>query len=332
MSRLQSTLFLLVLGLSPPARAYEDSPTPEPAAAPEATAGPIQPFVPPGIDYPGIVDLGPRFSLYVDHTYEYTDDLSTFWWVDGRGSNYRVALGGAYRFGNLQVHAEVPLQYTQLTISSLMGQPPVDADRNKAAFSLGDIITGAAFFWDLLPFDGMPTHVGLGLRVRLPTHTTKYRFGLIDGSTLEFYFPYYLHVAPAALLSTSYGPFFVVVNEGALGMLAKDVNLGGVLQQIPNIYFWESHVAAGLAATDWFAFTVEFESFVQLNRVNVENMTNLNDTRAVFLTLGPTFDIGNYRIAVAGRWDMGYWRSARDFGVITFSGSNAILARLSYLF
>ena len=334
MRRLQLTILVLVLGLATTAAAYEDSPTPEPGTAPasrEASVGPIQPFVPPGIDYPGIVDLGPRFSLYVDHTYEYTDDLSTFWWVEGRGTNYRVALGGAYRFGNLQVHAEVPLQYTQLTISSLMHQPPVDADRNKAAFSLGDVITDAAYFLDLLPVEGMLTHVGLGLRVRWPTHTTKYRFELQDLSILEFGFPYYLHLAPAAVLSTSYGPIFLVVNQGALAMLAKDVYLQGILQRIPNIYFWESHVALGLAATDWLAFTVELLTFVQLNHVDVEQMTNLNDTKATFLNLGGTLDLGNYRLAVAGRLDLA-GRSSRDFGVITFSGSRAFLVRLSYLF
>ena len=336
MRRLELRILLLVLGLSAPALADEESAPVESPDGPSALtteppAGPLQPLVPPGIDYPGIIDLGPRFSLYVDHTYEYTDDLSTFWWVDGRGTNYRVALGGAYRWGNLQVHAEVPLQYTQLTIISLMKQPPVDADRSKASFSLGDVITDAAYFWDL-PIDAMPTHVGLGLRVRWPTHTTKYRFELQDHSILEFGFPYYLHLAPAALLSTSYGPVFLVVNQGVLAMLAKDVMLGGVLQRIPNIYFHESHVAAGLAATDWLAFTVELVSFIQLNRVDVDLMTNLNDTRAVFLNPGVTLDLGNYRLAVAFRWDMGYWRSARDFGVITFSGSSAILARLSYLF
>jgi hypothetical protein len=335
MTRGLSTILVVAFGFAAPAVAYEDVPAPDEAPdtarSDAATAGPREPLVPPAIDYPGIIDFGPRFALYVDHTYEYTDDLSTFWWVDGRGTNYRIGLGGAYRWGNLQLHAELPLQYTQLTIFSLMGQPPIDADRSKAAYSLGDVITDAAYYWDL-PFDDFPTHLGVGLRARLPTHTTKYRFGLIDGSILEFGFPYYFHLAPAALLSTSYGPVFLVVNEGALAMLAKDINLGGVIQQIPNIYFWESHVAAGLAATDWLAFTVELASYLQLNRVNVQNMANLNDTRAVFLNPGVTLDLGNYRLAVAFRWDMGYWRSARDFGVITFSGSSALLARVSYLF
>jgi hypothetical protein len=176
-------------------------------------------------------------------------------------------------------------------------------------------------------------HVGLGLRVRWPTHTTRYQFGLAPpaGGTVEFGFPYYLHLAPAALFSTSYGPVFLVVNEGVLAMLAKDITIGGILQRIPNIYFWESHVAAGLAATDWLAFTLELLSFVQLNRVDVEQMTNLNDTRAVFLNPGATLDLGSYRLAVAGRFGL-TGRSTRDFGVITFSGSHAFLVRLSCLF
>jgi len=340
MTGLRSKILVLVLGLAAPAFAYEDSPADEPgtetmASDPALATGPIQPFVPPAIDYPGVIDLGPKLALYIDHTYEYTNDLSTFWWVRGRGNNYRVAFGGVYAFGNLRVHAEVPLQYTRLAIDSLMGKQPTDADRTKAALSLADLITDAAYFWNL-SIGAMPTHVGLGMRIRWPTHTTKYSFGLVTGSTVEFGFPYYLHLAPAALVSTSYGPVFLVANQGLLAMLAKDVNIGGVIQPIPNIYFWESHVALGLAATDWLAFTVELLSFVQLNRAVLIDPTtstqdSLIDTRAVFLNPGVTLDIGNFRLAAAGRLDL-TGKSTRDFGVITFSGSRALLARLSYLY
>jgi hypothetical protein len=335
MRRPELIILVLVLASSATALADEEStpviaPADPDALTTERAVGPAQPLIPPGIDYPGIVDRGPRLWLYVDYTYESTNDLATFWWVQGRGTNYRFAVGGGYRVGGLVFHGEVPIQYTQLTIDSLMQQPPIDADRSKAAVSLGDINTDAAYFWDL-PSDALLTHVGLGLRVRWPTHTTKYRFSLIDGSTIEFGFPYYLHLAPAALLSTSYGPVFLVVNEGVLAMLAKDVTLGGILQRIPNIYFHESHVAAGLAATDWLAFTVELVSFIQLNRVDVEQMTNLNDTRALFLNPAVSLDLGQCRVALAWRFGLS-GRSSRDFGVITFSGSRAFLARLSYLF
>lgn len=340
MRGLQSSIVVLVLGLAPTALAYEDAPEaaalepPDGAHAEESAkgSGPVEPFVPPAVDYPGIVDRGPRLSLSIDHTYESTDDLSTFWWVHGRGNNYRVAVGGTYRSGGLQIHAEVPLQYTQLSIDTLMGEPPTDADRRKATLSLGDIAGDAAFFWTL----GDETYVGLGLRVRLPTHTTKFSFALVNQTTMEFGIPYYLHLAPAALLSTSYGPLFLVANEGMLAMLAKDIDLGGIWQRIPNLYFWESHVTAGLAATDWLAFTVELLGVAQLNHAGINdpttgNQTNIENIRALFINPGMTLDLGRYRLAAAARWDLS-GRSARDFGVLTFSGSRAFLARLSYLF
>ncbi len=338
----RALILVLALALAEPARAYEDLPSIEPApdsarAHLEAPAGPIAPFVPPAIDYPGIVDLGPRASLYVDHTYEHAGDLSTFWWVRGRGNNYRAAVGASFAFGDLRVHAEVPLQYTQLAIDSLMGNQPTDADRTKAALSLGDVITDAAYFLDL-PGDVLWTHLGLGLRVRWPTHTTRYRFGLMSGGIVEFSFPYYLHLSPAAILSTSAGPVFLVVNQGVLAMLAKDIDLGGIWQRIPNMYFWESHVAAGLAATDWLAFTVELASAVQLNRVEMTNpmapsgeQTRLFSTRAVFINPGATLDLGRYRLSLAARLGLP-GNSTRDFGVFTFSGTHAFLVRLSYLF
>jgi hypothetical protein len=340
MRRLPSSILVLVLGLAAPVRAYEESPSLEPgseapAAAADTQVGPIQPFVPPAVDYPGIIDLGPRLALHVDHTYEYTNDLSTFPWVQGRGNNYRVAVGGMYRFGNLQLRAEIPVQYTQLTLDTLMGQLPADSDRTKAAFSLGDVVTNGAYFFEL-PITATRIYVGLGLQMRLPTHTTRFRFGLMGGGTAEFAFPYYVHLAPAALLSASYGPFFLVVNQGALAMLAKDITIEGILQRIPDIYFWESHVASGLAATDWLAFTVELLGFVQLRRVAMTNMLSPDqpsvlDIRALSVNPGLTLDLGGFRLAVAGRIGLS-GRSTRDFGVITFSGSHAVLTRLSYLF
>ena len=335
MRRLQSRILVLALGLTAPAFAREDSPeSPDigPVAEAPATtgAGPARAFDPPRIDYPGIQSLGPGISLYVDQTTEFTSDLSTFWWVHGRGINYRVAAGGTYQTGGLRLNAELPVQYTLLSIDSLMNQAPIPADSSKAAFSLGDVITGAAYYWEL-PGDAVTTSLGLGLRVRWPTHTTKYAFGLIDGTTIEFGFPYYLHVAPGALLSMSYGPVSLVVNQGVLGMLAEDVDIGGVVQRIPNIYFWESHLAAGVDATDWLLLSVELLSFVQLNRVDVDNMTGLNNTRALSLDPGITLALGDFRLAVAGRIGLA-GRSSRDFGVITFSGTHAVVARVSRVF
>ena len=331
-----SRILVLLLGAATPTFADDESPiegnTSDASGERGTTTAPAPPksFYPPGIDYPPMQGLGAGVSIYVDHTYETTNDLSTFWWVKGSGRNYRVAVGGLYQSGGLHLNAEVPVQYTQLFIDTLMGLDPTPADKTKSVVSLGDIITGATYLWDL-PLDAAKTEFGLGLRVRWPTHTTKYKFGLVDGSSLEFGFPYYLHLEPGLLLSTRLGPVSLTINEGVLAMLARDVWIGDILQPIPNVYFWESHVAADVVATDWLDFSVEVLSCVQLNQVTVSTMTNLNNTRAVFITPGVTIDLGNYRLVLAGRFGLP-GRSSRDFGVITFSGSNAYLARVSYMF
>jgi hypothetical protein len=331
-----SFVLVLLLGATGPAFADEDFPlgesSPDASGEGDTTSAPASPkgFYPPNIDYPPLQGLGTSSSLYVDQTFESTNDLSTLPWVKGRGRNYRLAVGGQYQLDGLRLNAEVPVQYTQLSIDTLMGVEPADSDRSKSVISLGDIATGAAYLWDL-PIQAAKTNLGLGLRVRLPTHTTKYKFGLQGGGTVEFGIPYYLHLAPGVLFSTHMGPVSLSLSEGVLAMLARDVWIGDLLQPIPNLYFWESHVAADVAATDWLDISVEVLSCVQLGQVTVSNMTDLNGTRAVFINPGVTVDFGNYRLALAGRFGMP-GRSSRDFGVITFSGSNAYLARLSYVF
>ena len=326
-----ASLPVVTLCLAGSALASEQTPRPESGSRPPSDEpAPFKNFAPPRVDYPGSLQIGRGLVVSLDHTYQATDDLSTFWWVKGRGENYRLALGASYQTGGLQVDAEIPVQYTRLEIDSMMGLPPTEPDRKKAGGSLGDLITSGSHQWSL-PTRAPQAQVGLGLRVRWPTHTTRFGFGLVDGSILEFNFPYYLHLAPALLLSATHGSFSVVVHQGMLGMLAKDVTIGDVLQRIPNLYFWESHLAAGFRAFDFLVLSIELTSFVQLNRVDVDMMTNLNHIRAVFLNPGVTFEHGNYRLALAGRIGIG-GRSSRDFGVITFSGAHAFLARLGYVF
>jgi hypothetical protein len=292
-------------------------------------APPLASAAPP-VDYPGVLQVDSGLSLYLDHTYETVNDLSTFWWVQGRGSNYRLAAGGVYRGGNWRLSAEIPVQYTILQIDALMGLPPTEEDRRKATTSLGDLQTSIAYLEDTTLGD-LPVALGVGLRVRWPTHTTRYRFGLIDGSILEIGFPYYLHVAPCLFASTTQGPLTVTLNQGVLGLLAKDVTIGDVLQRIPNVYFWESHWAIDWAIVPWLIGSTEVVGMVQLNRVDVDNMSNLNDTRAVFVIPGVTLDLESVRVALAARFGV-TGRSSRNFGVITFSGDRAFLARASYVF
>ncbi len=175
---------ILVLLLAWPLRASADEESATEGAGPdspderEAAVAPAPPrgFSPPGIDYPQLQSVARGISLYVDQTYETTNDLSTFWWVRGRGRNYRVAVGGIFQIGDVDLHVEVPIQYTQLSIDSLMGLPPTDADQTKAAFSLGDIITGATYWWDSASRGGEnPPRCGAARALAPPHHEIQIR-------------------------------------------------------------------------------------------------------------------------------------------------------------
>ena len=286
---------------------------------------------PPGIDYPAAQALGVGTSLYIDHTYESTEDLSTFTWVTGHGSNYRVAAGGNLQLGDLYLTAEIPLQYTRLHIDTLQGAPTIDQDREKASLSLGDIIVGGNLLWDI-PVDAFRLRIGAGLRSRLPTHTTQYAFRLASGYIFQFGFPYYLHVSPGIVLVASSKFLTFRVEQALLGMVAivRDVIFDNIRMDIPDLYFWESHYAVIAKPIEWLGLSAELVSCIQLNRVADGGYTTLHNLKALMLDPAITVDFGGYRASLAGRF--GLTHGAQDFGVITFSGTRALLLRLSYVF
>jgi len=301
-----------------------------PSPAAEAAPPPVDLALPSGIDYPALQTLGGGSTLFVDFTNERSDDLSTFFWVKGRAVGYRAAVGGSLRLGGLLLNIELPVQLTRLYIDSLGDSPPIASDRQKSSFSLGDVVGGGNYAWRL-PFDALTALVGVGMRMRLPTHTMQYSFSLANQpKPYSFGFPYYFHLAPAALLFVSYGPLSLTVNQGLLAMLAKNTTLLNMPLNIPNVYFWESHYAAGLRPVHWLTLSLELISCVQLSHIDDDNFKTLNHLKAFYLDPGVAFDIGAYRISLAGRFGLG--GDTERFGVITFSGSQAFLARLSYLF
>jgi hypothetical protein len=341
MRRIWSLTLGLGLGLASSALAADDDPfeQPPPASAPAAPAEAAKSIDPPGIDYPALQAFGARSSLYIDHTYEYSNDLSTFYWVRGRAAGDRIALGGTLRLGGFHLNVEVPILITRLYIDQLgttkdsagntVPAVPAASNRMKSAFSLGDVVGGASYAWDLST-DSITALVGLGLRVRLPSHTMTYSFSLESGGFYNFGFPYYFHLAPAAIGLFVFGPISLTINEGVLAMLAKNTTLLGVPLDIPNVYFWESHYAMSVLATSWLGLSVELISCVQLSHIDAPNFQALNQLKAFYINPGVTFDIGQYRLALAGRLGLG--KDTERFGVITFAGSQAFLARLSYLF
>jgi hypothetical protein len=333
--------WILPLAGAAPAFAQEDEPEvpPPPAGEPDAEvpsfasapapSPPTKLPIPPGVDYPPVQALRGESTIYLDYTYEISNDLSTFYWVKGHAAGHRVALGGNLHLGGLQLNAELPVQLTQLFIDSLGNQAPTAADREKSSYSLADVIAGGSYVWGIAhaPF---AVFGGLGMRVRLPTHTMSYRFTLIDGSPYSFGFPYYFHLAPAGLFFAAWGPVSLTVNQGLLAMLAQNTTLLNLPVNIPNVFFWESHYAVALRPVHWLGLSFELISCIQLSHIYDQNFQSLNRLKAFYLDPGVSFDIGSYRISLAGRFGPG--KDTERFGVITFSGSQALLARLSYLF
>ena len=120
------------------------------------------------------------------------------------------------------------------------------------------------------------------------------------------------------------------IEQGVLAMLARDASIDGIRQPIPNLYFWESHYAAIAQPSEWFGFSVELVSCIQLNQADDGGYTTLHNVKALMLDGGPAFDFGSFRASVMGRF--GLTHGAQDFGVITFSGTRAVMGRLSYVF
>jgi len=328
MRRFHLPAWLVFLAVTTDALAQESEPVLDPPSTEEPAAA-AKSIPPPGLDYPQLQVLGGGSTLYIDHTYETSDDLSTFYWVKGHASAYRVALGGSLRVGAFQANVELPVTLTRLFIDSLGSAPPIPADRQKSSFSLGDVVGGGSYAWQL-PTGSVTAFLGLGMRVRLPTHTMTYSFQLVDGSPYAFGFPYYFHLAPAGLFLVSWGPLSLTVNQGVLAMLAKNTTLLGLPLNIPNIFFWESHFALSALPVDWLGLSLELITCIQLSHIDDQNFQDLNHLRAFYLDPALSLDFGSYRIALAGRFGLG--NDTQKFGVITFAGSRALLARLSYLF
>src|SRR5205823_3336742 len=91
--------------------------------------------------------------------------------------------------------------------------------------------------------------VGAALFVRIPTHTTKFKFSSPAGD-LDFDFPRYVHIAPSVLFATSYGPFSFFTNQGALLMPGTSVKTNISSTDYPSLFFYDGHFTVGMFLPD----------------------------------------------------------------------------------
>jgi len=304
----------------------EDEPAdtaPEPDAPDETF-----PDEPAAVEAPRMRNVEPRTRLYVDGTVAASRDLSALPTIAGTARGARLGIGGSLKLGRFQLDAELPgFQVTRLDLLDVNEAIMIDPrDRRQTSYALGDARAGAQWTTPL-PTDAVALVAGLGVGVRVPTHTGRFTFHLVDGSEGFYVLPYYFHVQPALLFGAAVGPVTFVMNQGALVMLGPDGEIANLPVETPTLYFWDAHYALAVRAAPWLALSLAASTTIQLSRLDPVMFPRLNHVRAAFLLPGVMVRLGANRIDLVARF--GVTPGAEPIGVITYSGTSSLMLRVT---
>ena len=283
---------------------------------------------PAAVEAPRMRNVEPRTCVYIDGTVAASRDLSALPTIAGRARGARLAIGGSWKIGRFQLDAELPgFQVTRLDLLDVNEAIMIDPrDRQQTSYGLGDSRAGAQ--WTApMPTGAVATVAGLGVGVRLPTHTGRFTFHLVDGSEGYYVLPYYVHVQPTLLFGAAVGPVTFVMNQGALVMLGPDGEIANLPVETPTLYFWDAHYAVSVRAASWLALSLAVSTTVQLSRLDPVMFPHLNDVRAAFLLPGVMVRAGATRFDLVARF--GVAPGAEPIGVITYSGTRSLLVRVT---
>ena len=284
-------------------------------------------YAAPSVDGPALRLPLTLTGLYVDASVAKSGDLSALPFIAGSGRNIPFVVGGALRWHDFAYTLEVPfVQVTTLNVTAIPGGTPIPQDMHQTAISFGDVRLGINWTQHLSP----ALIGGFGLRARVPTHTTQFRFHLVDGSLATYSFPYYFHVDPTAILGGAFGRFTVVVNQGAVVLAGPSGDFAGQYIDVPTIVFWDAHYAVSYAPVDVVGGSVELGTDIQINHVGGTNFQKLNDVRSVWIAPALQFHAGAFRIDAIAR--IGLTRGADLFGVLEYAGTSSYTLRVSRTF
>lgn len=305
-----------------------DEPTPRAAAADPRDAFR---YDPPTIEAPRLRNAEPRTTVYLDATYARSNDLSALPNIAGKAYGFRLAAGGSLKLGRFQLDLELPAgQYTALALEDPNALFIIDPnDKHQSAISLGDSRLGAQWTAALDAKD-VAIVAGFGLSVRIPTHTTRFTFHLIDGSEGLYVLPYYFHIEPTIIFGEAIGPISFVMNQGALALLGPDGTVADIPVVTPTIYFWDAHYGISARIVEGFGLSFALNTTYQLNKLDPVVFPNLNRVRSAYATPGAQFQFGHYRLDVVGR--IGIKRGAEPMGVVTFAGTDSVMVRVSRIY
>ncbi len=305
---------LLLAALAGPARADDDG------------QSVLQTFYPPPVDGPALRLPESPTRLYIDAAYASSNDLSVLPYIEGKGTNFRFALGGVWRWRRFSFEAELPFaNVTTLDVTMVPGGVPNPEKQTGTA--LGDLRVGAIWTERLA---GEALVAGLGYRTRLATHTTRFDFYLpTNGDSVSYVFPYYFHLEPTVVVGGALGRFTYAVNEGVLAMIGPDGDFLGLPVIVPTLIFWDSHVAVSYAPFDFLGASVELGTDVQVNEVN-DSQFPIDNLRSTWLAPALQFHLGDWRLDAIARIGLG--RKTEQFGVLEYVGTSSYSLRATVAF
>ena len=282
-------------------------------------------YYPPAVDGPALRLPESLTHLYADAAYAISNDLTALPYIAGQGRNWRGAVGGAWRWRRFAFDGQLLVNLTTIDVTSVLNQAPLPEDKHQTKVSLGDLTLGAT--WTERITDGEGLIGGLGVRGRLPTHTTRFEFHLNDGSIATFVIPYYFHVEPTLILGGAIGPVTYVMNQGAVVLLGPDANFDTEHITVPTIYLYDAHYAVGVAPWRFLGASVELATTIQLNRVAGVDFQKFNDIRAVWVAPAVQIHVGDTRIDLIAR--LGASRGQELYGVLEFVGTSSFTVRVT---
>jgi hypothetical protein len=324
----------LLVAHAAPSRAGVEGMKPEPAAteedatADDADAGGAARYYPPPVDGPALRLPESPTRLYIDDSYAVATDLTALPYIAGTADNFRAAVGAAWRWRRFTFDGQIPLNVTRINVTQVLNGPPRPEDQRQTSVALGDITLGVT--WTERVTGGEGLIAGLGLRGRLPTHTTNFDFTLPDGTIARFVIPYYFHIEPTVVLGGANGRFTYVMNQGVNLFVGPD----GYFEQqhivVPSIFFYDAHYAISYAPWSFLGASLELATMIQLNHVAStpdQDLRKFNDIRAAWVAPALQFYKGAYRIDAIVRY--GLTRGQEVYGVLEYVGTHSATLRLT---
>jgi hypothetical protein len=322
----RAIVLLLVALTSSWGTARAETPDDESGAA-AATDAFLSTYYPAPVEGPELRLPVTPTRLYADAGYARTSDLSSLPYIQGKAQNWRLAVGGALRWGKFAFTGELPfLQHTTIDVTSVMNQPPQFGDGHQSATSLGDLRAGVD--WTTHLSDAVVA--GFGLRGRLPTHTTGFWFHLDSTSTDNYRLPYYFHIEPTAIFGAAVGRFAFVVNQGAIVLMGPDGDFEGFHIHVPTVVFWDAAYAVSWAPVAAFAASLELSTDIQLNHVDGLDFASFNHMRSVWLAPALQWHVADYRVDLVAR--VGLSDGTNLFGILEFAGTTSYTLRVTRRF